>query len=268
MKAVSKSLLAWGLVAALASSAAAQTVSPYQSAYRPWGYSLASKVYLSGSDSLSAAFNNNLTTYVNQVKTYLPETVAFTGIGLNQLNPQSLYFQFAYAPRVYFLYEGACYTDALGCTIATVSTPTNKPTTGTNYLLFPDQKYSLSWICASGSGVRSASEPLAPGDFVQLPTINPGQQLAFFMGSNLNTTAASNSSQYGQPANTYYNGSASNSDGFQHLIAFFPDNSQYIIIGFEDLDGGGDQDCNDLMFVVDVGPNNAAAWRAPTTMAK
>ncbi len=43
------------------------------------------------------------------------------------------------------------------------------------------------------------------------------------------------------------------------MIAFFPDNSQYIIIGFEDEYGGGDQDCNDLMFVVDVGPNNAAA---------
>ena len=38
------------------------------------------------------------------------------------------------------------------------------------------------------------------------------------------------------------------------MIAFFPDNSQYIIIGFEDMYGGGDKDCNDMMFVVDIGP--------------
>jgi hypothetical protein len=48
------------------------------------------------------------------------------------------------------------------------------------------------------------------------------------------------------------------------MIAFFPDNSQYIIIGFEDLYGGGDMDCNDLMFVVDVGVNNAASWKLGT----
>lgn len=265
MKAVLRSLFVFGLLAGLAVPAAAQTVSSYQSPYRPWGYSLASQVYLAGTDTTSATFQQNVNTYVAMVKQYLPETVAFTGIGLNQLNPQALYFQFAYAPRVYFLYEGACYTDALGCTIATVSAPTNDPPSGTKYLLFPNQHYSLSWICATGSGVRSLAEPLAPGDFVQLPTVQAGQQLAFFIGSNLNTTASSYSSSYGQPANTFYNGANNNSDDFPHMIAFFPDNSQYIIIGFEDLDGGGDQDCNDLMFVVDVGPNNAAAWRAAGT---
>ena len=41
-----------------------------------------------------------------------------------------------------------------------------------------------------------------------------------------------------------------------------------MIIGFENLLNGGDKDCNDLMFVVDVGPNNAAAWRAPNSLPK
>jgi hypothetical protein len=90
--------------------------------------------------------------------------------------------------------------------------------------------------------------------------VQVGQQLAFFVMANLDGT--------GNPADTWYNGSTNNSDGFQHMIAFFPDNSQYVIIGFEDMANGGDQDCNDVMFVVDVGPNNAAAWRVPSGMPK
>ena len=70
------------------------------------------------------------------------------------------------------------------------------------------------------------------------------------------------------PANVFYNGAANNADGFQHMIALFPDNSQYIIIGFEDMYGGGDKDCNDLMFVVDIGPMNALIWRDPTSLPK
>ena len=254
-------MFACGLITATASTAWAQTPSPYQikaSSYMP---ALAGTVYLAGSDSASSIFSSNYqNTYINYIKAKLPETVAFTGIGLNQLDPQRLYFQFAYAPRIYFIYEGACYDNALVCTIATVSAPTNKPTTGTSSTIFPFVHCSISPVCCSGSGVRSSSEPLYFGDFVQLPTVQAGQQLAFSILANLDST--------GKPAYIYYNGTNNDPDGFQHMVAFFPDNSQYIIIGFEDMNGGGDQDCNDLMFVVDVGPNNAAAWRAPSSLPK
>ena len=70
------------------------------------------------------------------------------------------------------------------------------------------------------------------------------------------------------PQYTFYNGASNNPDNFQHMVAFFPDNSQYIIIGFEDMYNGGDMDCNDLMFVVDVGPNNSAASRSPQQPAQ
>jgi hypothetical protein len=260
IKAYFKSLLGLGLLSCLAATASAQTLSPFQSAYRPLGLSIVSKVYLDSTDTTSTSEYSNNATWTAYIQKMLPETVAFTGIGLNQLNPQQLYFLFSYTPRVYFIYEGAGYIDALGATIATVSTPTNKPTTGTSYTLFPDQHWSMGpW--ASGSGVRSTSEPLMPGDFVELPTINAGQQLAFFIMSNMNSST-------GVPEYTFYNGASNNPDNFQHMVAFFPDNSQFIIIGFEDMYGGGDKDCNDLMFVVDVGPNNAAAWRAPSSMPK
>jgi len=38
------------------------------------------------------------------------------------------------------------------------------------------------------------------------------------------------------------------------MVGFFPTSSQYFIIGFEDLYGGGDGDYNDVLIVIDVGP--------------
>jgi len=243
----------------LVAIATAGTVSPVQSTAKPSGLTVIGQVQLGGSDAQAATVQALIPGYVTMVNQYLPETVAFTGAGLHQLDPQRLYFTFAYAPRVYYLYEGACYTNALGATIATVAAPTNQVLTGNTFTIFPNVHSSISAVCASGSGKRTTSEPLLAGDFVQLPTVNAGQQLSFFIMANLTGNT---------PADTYYNGTSNNPDNFQHMIAFFPDNSQYIIIGFEDMFNGGDKDCNDVMFVVDVGAQNAALWRSPTTFPK
>jgi hypothetical protein len=229
------------------------TLSPFQTSTIPKGYSFASKTYLAASDSTSAAFQANEPTYTNLILSNLKEGVKFTGAGLNTLNPQKLYFLFDYAPRCYFIYGYASFIDGYGATIATVSAPTSSILTGNTFTGMSD----VHW---NGSTTRSSTYPVLPGDFVQLPTVNAGQQLAFFCYSN--------ESSSGVPANIWYNGASNNSDGFQHMIAFFPDDSQFIIIGFEDYPGGGDMDCKDLMFVVDVGANNAAAWRLGTSMPK
>jgi hypothetical protein len=235
-------------------------VSPVQSPLRPLGLPIVGSVYVYGADSTAQAFEAYKSTYTSYCKSKLPEGKAFTGAGLNQLDPQRLYFLFDYAPRVYFLYEAACYTDGLGATIASVSNPTNAVLTGNTFTIFPNQHWSSSPTCSTGSGKRSTTEPLLPGDFVQLPTIKAGQQLAFFLMANEDSN--------GKPANVFYNGSSNNSDNFQHLVAFFPDNSQYMIIGFEDMSGGGDKDCNDVLFVVDVGPLNSQIWRNPNSLPR
>jgi len=256
----SRILLGLGLLTGLAAIAVASTNSPYQATDRPLNLPITAKVQLAGSDSQSQAFETLKAGYIQYIKKMLPEGVAFTGEGLNTLDPQRLYFMFDYAPRVYYIYEGACYTNALGATIATTSAPTNTPLTGNTFDIFPNVHSSISPVCASGSGVRSQSEPLLAGDFVQLPTVKAGQQLQFFLMANLDSNS--------KPADIYYNGTTTNPDNFQHMIAFFPDNSQYMIIGFEDMLNGGDKDCNDAMFVVDVGPNNAALFRNPNTLPK
>ena len=95
---------------------------------------------------------------------------------------------------------------------------------------------------------------------MQLPTVTAGQQLQFFIMANLDSNAV--------PQATYYNGTTTNPDSFQHMIAFFPDNSQYIIIGFEDMYDGGDKDSNDVVYVVDVGVQNAAQMRKPNAFPR
>ena len=119
--------------------------------------------------------------------------------------------------------------------------------------MFPNTHAAVGTVCTTNSGTRSSTEPLLPGDFVQLPKITAGQQLAFFLMAQMDSNH--------KPTHVYYNGSAYNEDSYQHLIAFFPDNSQFIIIGWEDMLNGGDKDCNDLLFAVDIGPDNAAALR-------
>lgn len=255
----------WGLLLGLTAvigytaTVLAAVYSPFQSTYRPLGLPVTDQVQLLGTDTAALSFETKKASYMTYCSQMLPEGVAFTGAGLYQLDPQRLYFLFDYAPRVYFLKDGACYKNALGATIATLSAPTSSILSGNTFTILPNASSTLG-VCGSNTGVRALSEPLLYGDFVQLPTVRAGQQLAFFLMANLNSSAV--------PESVYYNGKSNNPDNFQHMIAFFPDNSQYIIIGFEDIYGGGDKDCNDAMFVVDVGPMNALIWRDPTSLPK
>lgn len=251
--------LGWAVAIGFTTTVIGGTYNFVQSSYRPLGLSVTDRVQTIGSDSTAVSFDTNLTTYENYCASMLPEGVVFTGAGLYQLDPQRLYFLFDYAPRVYFIKDGACYKNALGATIATLSAPTSSILSGNTFTIFPNAS-SPKGICGSGGSSRSSSEPLLYGDFVQLPTVKAGQQLAFFLMANLDSSAV--------PQSVYYNGTSNNADNFQHMIAFFPDNSQYIIIGFEDMYGGGDKDCNDVMFVVDVGPMNALIWRDPSSLPK
>jgi len=245
--------------------ATASTPSSAQSPITPRFGALAGLVQLAGSDALSTAFQTYEPSYLAFVKAKLPEGVAFTGNGLNQLDPARLYFLYSYAPRVYFLYEETGVIDQLGVTIGTVAEPVTGPISGTTYTVFPSGRSCTDPLYSPGNGVRTNTYPLYPGDFVQLPTVSAGQQLGFCLSNDVNSAGVPITTN-GQPT-IYYNG-VSQFDNYQHMIAFFPDTtSQYIIVGFEDW-ANGDQDCNDLMFVVDIGAQNAATLRSSTGLPK
>lgn len=261
-----RSFLGLAVACGLAASAAAQTASPIQASGRPLGLPVAGKTCLGGSDALSQSFEASKPNFLQTISASMPDGNSFNPAGLNEVDPARIFFAHDYAPRVYFLHETACDDNALGVTIGQAAAPVAGPAEGTNYTIFPSVHSSHSPVCSSGSGVRSASEPLSPGDFVQLPNVSAGQQLAFFLMSQLDAN--------NQPGNIHYNCDSDDDDdnaannSCRHLVAFFPDNGQFVIFGFENSPNCGDGDHNDVMFAVDIGAANAAALRNAASMPR
>jgi hypothetical protein len=242
-------------------------ISPVQSNYRELGWSLAAQVEVYSCDATAQAFQAVLPSFLTIIGSSLKEGIAFAKANQCQLDPTKLYFYYAYAPRVYFVSNGGAYTDGLGVTIGPAApsglgvAPTGS--SYTNYNVFPNcnSNATNTYSNKQVGTTRTTFVPLRPGDFVQLPTIQVGQQLSLVLWSNVNSS--------GVPGNTFYNDATANADKYQHVVAFFPSTtSQYIIVGFEDLYGGGDGDYNDVIVVVDVGPQNAALWLNVSTLPK
>lgn len=242
----------------------AQTPASVQSNYRPSGlnlwHSTNGKVMVRKSDSASTTFYNNvLPGFLDMLEDNLGESSALGQVDNRALAPEKLFFYCEYTPRIYFLGEGAGYTNGLGAVICPAKPDTGSVPTGNKFLIIPNSQCSLGHG-GSGSGTRSQSEPLLVGDFVTLPTIKRGEQLELFLIANMNSSAV--------PEATYYNEKGINVDKLQHMVAFFPSNSRYIILGFEDIKGGGDRDYNDLVFAIDVGECNALMWQNPNGLPK
>jgi hypothetical protein len=121
-------------------------------------------------------------------------------------------------------------------------------------LIFPDASSPLSFFDPSADAARSRTAPLLPGDFVDLGRFDAGTQLDFFLIAN---GAAGGTT-------TFSTQTSLNADGIDHVVAFAYGlkDSPYILLGFEDLYGGGDQDYNDLLFAVDIGRMNLTALTA------
>ncbi|MEO8271630.1 MAG: DUF4114 domain-containing protein, partial [Aureliella sp.] len=132
--------------------------------------------------------------------------------------------------------EGAGYHNTVGF----AWTPAGSPDRGAPYVLFPDASIK------SGDQ-RTEWEPLKCGDFVEIGKGDRGFQLDFFLVSN----AVNGGTQW------LWNDPAENSDSLQHVVAFLLPGTPYVLLGFEDIIGGGDLDYNDALFVIDIGQTNA-----------
>jgi len=217
--------------------------SPIQSSARPFGLDIVDQVQLAGSDSDSAEFQTDVLPTVNEwINLNLSENQAVEVTSSIKLDPSKLSLATASDARVYFVGEGAGYHNTLG-----FNTGGGGISTGNPLLIFPDASSSSSYYGGvSNTGVRSASAPLLPGDFVDLGTLEAGTQLDFFLISN-----GANGG-----TNVFSTDTSVNPDGIDHVVAFALTDSPYLLIGFEDLYGGGDLDYNDLLFVVDIGTTN------------
>jgi len=231
----------------------AQTEADFQDSARPFGMETIAPVMEAGSDEASATFQTkDLPVLLNFVNTNLREYQALSDLAAISLDPESLKLQNDSSVRVYFLSEGAGYRNTLGYTTKNVTTGE----TSSELLIFPDASSGNTYFKNPdilSSTYRNNSAPLVPGDFVDLGVYAPGTLIDYFLISN-----GANGGTRSYTANA-----STNPDLMQHVVAFAIPDSPYLLIGFEDLYGGGDMDYNDIVFAVDIGALNVAYLANP-----
>lgn len=221
----------------------AGTVSPIQSGASPFGLDPIADVQLAGSDADALDFfENALPDLQEAVNNTLTESqpLDITSIALN---PNDLRLTENSDVRVYFIGEGAGYRNSFGVYTGDSSDQLG----GDAALIFPDASTSGSYLNPTGSDYRSRRAPVAEGDFVDLGDFEADTQLNLFLianGANRGTT-------------TFYTDGSLNPDGIEHFVVLATPDSPYLLVGVEDLLGGGDEDYNDIVVAIDVGVQNA-----------
>jgi len=210
---------------------------PIQSAARPLGLDTVGPVQKGGSDAASLLFmNDHLRDYQVWVDRTLSEASPINDSAYS-LDPSKLVLRHDLENlRVYFIGEGAGYHNSLGVNLSGGG--------GQPMLLFPDAS-------SYRSGNRNARYPLQPGDFVDVGSVLSDAFINFFLIAN----GANGGSR------VWSTDSRLNSDDINHVVSYSEQGSPYLLIGFEDLPGGGDRDFNDLVFVVDIGSENVQAMQ-------
>ncbi|MCA9176697.1 MAG: DUF4114 domain-containing protein [Planctomycetales bacterium] len=208
-----------------------------QSPARPFGLDVVDGVQLRDSDALGRDFSSNDYAWMTQVLSQpggLSQTYSSASATTVLLDPGRLNILTDYNVRAYFVGEDAGYHNTLGFN------PNGAGVSAGAMLVFPDM--------STDTGRRDASAPLKPRDFVDLGLITGGSILDFFL--------IANGANGGTDVFTLDAGA--NPDGLRHVAihARIDADSPYLLLGFEDLVGGGDMDMNDAVIALDIGVAN------------
>lgn len=200
-----------------------------------------------GSDAASMQFLSELPAITTTIKAILPEYKALNNATAMALDPTTLRFSTDTVARLYFVSEGAAYRSILGFNTLSASAPIPTATTPgilpNAQVIFPNLSSSAPGSLSSATNsVRTASEPLLPGDFVNLGTFSSGTLLDFFLIPN---GASGGSAVLTEEA-------LRNSDKLQHFVSFTVPGSSYTFFALEDQVGGGDHDYNDAIFALQL----------------
>ena len=227
--------------------------SPIQSSARPLGLAIDDKVQLAGSDTASQTF---LTDALPSMRSWAIDNLhegtnnsarLATGTnGLLAVDPSAIKLSVASDVRVYFVGEGAGNHNSLG-----FNTTGGGVLSGNPLLLFPDASSPITFMWPNNTGKRNASEPLLPGDFVNLGNLAAGTQLDFFLMQNAAGAKPG--------TNVYSTQSGLDPDHISHVVSFARVDSPYVLVGFEDTYNGAKGDYNDVMFAVYLGKENVQA---------
>ncbi len=244
LRLIGASLLLTGSAGVVNAQTTTGTAASVQSSARPFGLDIAAPVMAAGSDTRAAAFMKELPALTEFLNKSLGESSNVDDSRM-LLDPAKLKLSTASDVRVYFIGEGAGYSNTLGFNTTGTGVSSGNPA-----LIFPNASTTNSYYNGS-EGKRESWAPVLPGDFVNLGKIAGGTLLDFFLiadGANGGRSV-------------YATDKSVNGDGINHVVAFGYQmaNSPFLIIGFEDLFGGGDRDFNDLLFAVDIGAANVKA---------
>jgi len=226
------------------------TVSPVQAAVDPLGLPLAGQVMTAGSDSAAATFDKTtLSQALGFIQANLPDGQNNTGDAkIFSVDPAKLALATSQDVQAYFVSESAGFSSSLGFNTTGIGVSSGNP-----QLIFPNvsSPEDFNPNAADNYGSPNASQPLVPGDFVDLGTLAKGTPLDFFLiadGANGGNTVFTSG------------GAAANPDGLAHTGGFTASvfavpqlNSPYLFINFKDSWNLGDKDFNDAIIAINVG---------------
>jgi hypothetical protein len=186
-----------------------------------------------------------------------PETIKAKQVDLSKLQ-----LKFAHDVKVFFIGETAGgYRNRLDFTATNGSTVTTGKIFGDTSCNTGDASFTnFSKFCANANdplaNTVAPNRPLNVGDWVSLGSMNAGTKLDFLLHANDINGGISGTDVEGNTTKGVWSlNQALNPDGLQHVMAYYY--KDYLVLGFEDLWGGGDKDYNDTVFAIDIGKNNA-----------
>jgi len=226
---------------------------PVQASQRPFGLPLYSPVKAAGSDLRAWMFRwFDLPVLIRMADSEFSHASYLSHFEKMKINPARLQLTNESEVRVYFIGEGSGIETALGINLEGMGADEGNPR-----ILFPNVSTRrqldvaarlakvlrlFTWMALGG---RSPEKPLIPGDFVDLGILPKGSTLNFFLNS---------------PGQGLFNPIPErNPDGAAHMVASAVEGTPFLLISFEDLLGGGDQDYEDAVFAVEISDENVQA---------
>jgi hypothetical protein len=153
-------------------------------------------------------------------------------LNARKLDPTKLKLKFAKKLNIYFINEGAGYKNQLKLVT----------TNGTN----------KSGLVFYDGSIGTGNNELRSGDYVTVGhAVNNGDvvKAETILDFQLRANGFNNPN-----GDVWYTDKTKNVDNLQHVIAY--EYKGFLVLAWEDLNGGGDKDYNDIVFAVDVGQAN------------
>ena len=225
---------------------------------------------LAGNSAASAFDIKSRDQAPDEFKNILQDFRAFVGEEGKTLNPESikakqvdlskLQLKFDHDVNVFFIGETAGgYRNRLDFS-ATGSTVASGKIFGDTSCNTGDAKFlNFSKFCPNANdplaGKVAPDRPLNVGDWANIGSMKAGTNLDFLLRANDINGGIYAPDKNSGPKGVWSLNQALNPDGLQHAIAYYY--KDYLVLGFEDLWGGGDKDYNDTVFAIDIGKENA-----------